>query len=91
MAATIGGGSGGGEGGGRQGHSVAGLGYGWAGVNIEVFWRIPAILCDIRVLVHLSGFEGKSDEMQEINGKGTKRELGRISREINLWKLLNCT
>ena len=60
------------EGGERQGHSVAGLGYGWAGVNIEVFWRIPAILCDIRVLVHLSGFEGKSDEMQEINGKGGK-------------------
>ena len=89
MAATIGGGSGRGEG--REGHSVAGLGYGWAGVDIEVFWRMPAILCDIRVLVHLSGFEGKSDEMQEINGKGTKRELGRISMEINLWKLLNCT
>ena len=70
---------------------MAGLGYGWAGVDIEVFWRIPAILCDIRVLVHLSGFEGKSDEMQEINGKGTKGELRRISMEINLWKLLNCT
>ena len=57
---------------GGRGHSVAGLGYGWAGVDIEVFWRIPAILCEIRVFVHLSGFEGKSDEMQEINGKGVK-------------------